>query len=58
MPGDTCIICGNTRAKDASMSMHRFPRVYASLSSRANEEGTLAKVDRSLGLQDDDVRST
>ena len=26
MPGDTCIICGNTRAKDASVSMHRFPQ--------------------------------
>ncbi len=26
MPGDTCIVCGNTRAKDKSVSMHHFPR--------------------------------
>lgn len=25
MPGDRCIVCGNTKAKDVSMSMHRFP---------------------------------
>lgn len=26
MPGDTCVFCGNTRQKDPSVSMHRFPR--------------------------------
>lgn len=26
MPGDTCVVCGNTRAKDKSVSMHRFPQ--------------------------------
>lgn len=26
MPGDACIVCGNTRAKDPSVSMHRFPK--------------------------------
>ena len=25
MPGDTCVYCGNTRQKDPSMSMYRFP---------------------------------
>ena len=25
MPGDTCIVCGNTRASDPSVSFHRFP---------------------------------
>ena len=26
MPGDTCVFCGNSRQKDPSVSMHRFPR--------------------------------
>ena len=26
MPGDVCVVCGNSRAKDRSVSMHRFPR--------------------------------
>ena len=26
MPGDRCIVCGNTRQKDKSVSLHRFPR--------------------------------
>ena len=26
MPGDRCIVCGNTRYKDKSVSLHRFPR--------------------------------
>ena len=26
MPGDTCVFCGNTRQKDPSVSMHRFPQ--------------------------------
>lgn len=26
MPGNTCIVCGNTCAKDKSVSMHRFPK--------------------------------
>ena len=47
MPDDTCIICGNTRAKDASVSMHRFPQ----------EQMKRERWLRSLGLQDDDVRS-
>ena len=25
MPGDSCIVCGNTRKKDPSVSYHRFP---------------------------------
>ena len=25
MPGDTRVICGNTRASDPSISFHRFP---------------------------------
>ena len=25
MPGDRCCVCGNTRAKDTSVSLHRFP---------------------------------
>ena len=27
MPGDRCIVCGNTRSKDRSVSLHRFPKV-------------------------------
>ena len=26
MPGDQCIVCGNTRHKDKSVSLHRVPR--------------------------------
>ena len=26
MPGDRCVVCGNTRAKDASVFLHRFPK--------------------------------
>lgn len=26
MPGDSCLVCGNTRSKDSSASFHRFPR--------------------------------
>ena len=26
MPGDLCTVCGNTRVKDRSVSLHRFPR--------------------------------
>ena len=25
MPGDTCVICGSTRASDPGVSFHRFP---------------------------------
>ena len=25
MPGDTCVVCGNTRASDPGVSFHRFP---------------------------------
>lgn len=25
MPGDTCVVCGNTRGKDPNVSFHRFP---------------------------------
>ena len=26
MPGDVCVVCGNTRAKDIGISMHRITR--------------------------------
>ncbi len=26
MPGQRCLVCGNTQAKDPSVSFHRFPR--------------------------------
>ena len=26
MPGDQCIVCGNTRHKDNSVSLHRLPQ--------------------------------
>ena len=26
MPGDSCLVCGNTRAKDPSISLYRFPK--------------------------------
>ena len=26
MPEDTCVVCGNTRTKDQSVSFHHFPR--------------------------------
>ena len=26
MPGDTCVVCGTTRANDKSVSMLRFPQ--------------------------------
>ena len=26
MPGDKCVVCGNTCTKDRSVSLHRFPR--------------------------------
>ena len=26
MPGDSCIVCGNSRAKDPGISMYRFPK--------------------------------
>ena len=26
MPGDTCIVCANTWAKDPTVSMHCFPK--------------------------------
>ena len=26
MPGDSCLVCGNTRSKDPSVSMYRFPK--------------------------------
>ena len=47
MPGDTCIVCGNTRAKDPSVSMHRFP------TERTKKQRWL----KALKLTDDDVAS-
>lgn len=47
MPGDTCIMCGNTRAKDPSVSMHRFPM----------ENTKKQRWLKALGLQDDEVGS-
>ena len=42
MPGDTCVVCGNTQAKDKSVSIHHFPQDKAKW-QRWNE---------ALGLQD------
>lgn len=47
MPGDTCIMCGNTRAKDPSVSMHHFPM----------ENTKKQRWLKALGLQDDEVGS-
>ena len=48
MPGDTCIVCGNTRAKDPSVSMHRFPQ-----DKTKRLRWTWLQT---LGLKDDHVR--
>ena len=45
MPGDTCVVCGNTRAKDPSVSMHHFP----------NDKTKRLRWLNALGLKDDDV---
>ena len=42
MPGDTCVVCGNTRAKDKSVSMRRFPQ----------DEAKRQRWIEALGLQD------
>ena len=47
MPGDVCVVCGNTRAKDPSVSMHRFPK---------DKTKRLCWL-MALGLKDDDVGS-
>ena len=47
MPGDTCIVCANTRAKDPSVSMHRFPK----------EKTKKQRWLKALELRDDDVGS-
>ena len=47
MPGDMCVVCGNTRVKDPSVSMHRFPQ---------NKTKRLRWL-KALGLKDDDVGS-
>lgn len=46
MPGDACIVCGNTRAKDRSVSMHRLPR-------DATKRGEWISA---LGLNEDDLK--
>ena len=42
MPGDTYVVCENTRAKDKSVSMHRFPK----------DEAKRQRWFEALGLQD------
>ena len=46
MPGDTCIVCGNTRKKDKSISMHRFPR----------DDGRRKRWVEALDLEDMDIK--
>ena len=45
MPGDICIVCANTRKKDPSVSMHRFPK----------EKTKRLHWLKALGLKDDDI---
>ena len=47
MPGDTCVVCGNTRVKDPSVSMHRFPQ----------DKTKRLRWLKALGLKDDDIGS-
>ena len=47
MPGDTCVVCGNTRVKDPSISMHCFPQ----------DKTKRLRWLKALGLKDDDVGS-
>ena len=47
MPGDTCFLCGSTRAKDPNVSFHRFP------SDKTKKQRWL----KALGLNDDDIGS-
>ena len=49
MPGDTCtcVACGNTRVKDPSASMHRFPQ----------DSTKRLRWLKALGLKDGDVLS-
>ena len=46
MPGDKCLVCGNTRTKDRSVSLHRFPRD----ASKRREWIT------ALALKDEDIK--
>ena len=48
MPGDYCIVCGNTPAKDPDMSFHRFP-----LKGDPKRKVWLCE----FGLDDDQVKS-
>ena len=47
MPGDMCVYCGNTRQKDPSVLMHRFPQHM-----KLRSEWTKA-----LKLHDSDIKS-
>ena len=47
MPGDTCIVCANTRAKDPRVSTHRFPK----------ETMKKQRWLKALELKDDDIGS-
>lgn len=47
MPGDMCVVCGNTRVKDPSVSMHRFPQ----------DKTKRLHWLKALGLKDDDIGS-
>ena len=47
MPGDTCVVCANTRAKDPSVSMHRFPQ----------DKTKRLRWLKALGLKDEDIGS-
>ena len=47
MPGDTCVVCGNTRVKDPSVSMHRFPQ----------DKTKRLRWLKALGLKDDYIGS-
>ena len=47
MPGDMCVVCGNTRVKDPSVSMHCFPQ----------DKTKRLRWLKALELKDDDVDS-
>ena len=47
MPGDRCIVCGNTRQKDKSVSLNRFPR---RAQTRAMARGSGARKRRPQGF--------
>ena len=47
MPGNTCVVCGNTRSNDPSASFHRFPTDLA-------RRGVWLNV---FGLSQSDIKS-